>query len=152
MSASKSKLESTACPTDPQSWPVERRVALVLEGLRAHQPVTHLCRQVGIPTAAYPFLPHSCRDTWRWVMTESRFTSCANGAVEIEPLTGLERMYMEEYLKGQGHTLQTLQQMPEQEAKRLMAEASAYASTKLAEVETRAQFVQDIHGVFASGS
>lgn len=31
-----------------QSWPVDRKVALVLEGLRGHRPVTELCREAGI--------------------------------------------------------------------------------------------------------
>jgi hypothetical protein len=37
-------------------------------------------------------------------------------------------------------------ELPEEDAKRLMTEASIFASTKLAEVETRAQFLQEIHG------
>ena len=41
----------TACRTDPQSWPVERQVSLVLEGLRSYRPVTEICRQAGIPTS-----------------------------------------------------------------------------------------------------
>ncbi len=39
--------------TDPQSWPLERKVALVLEGLRGFRPVTVLCREAGVPTSRY---------------------------------------------------------------------------------------------------
>lgn len=63
-----------------------------------------------------------------------------------EPEAALERMYIEEYLRGRGHTLQSLQSLPEAEARHLLIEASSYASAKLAEVETRAQLMQDLHG------
>jgi putative transposase len=36
-----------------QPWPVERKIELVLEGLRGHRPVTELCREAGISTARY---------------------------------------------------------------------------------------------------
>ena len=55
-------------------------------------------------------------------------------------------MYIAEYLRGKGHTLQREQALQEEEVKPLMVEASAYASTRLAEVETRTQVVHDIHG------
>jgi len=77
---------------------------------------------------------------------ESRASEHVEQTTMEEPLAGLERMYMEVYLRGKGHTMHSLHELPEQEAKRLMAEASVFASTKLAEVETRAQFVHDIHG------
>src|SRR5512146_3164894 len=38
---------------DPQSWPMDRKVALVLEGLRGHGPIRQLCREMGIPTSRY---------------------------------------------------------------------------------------------------
>ncbi len=80
-------------------------------------------------------------------MTESRATQGAGQPVMEQPEAALERMYLEEYLSGKGHTMQSLQALPEEEAKRLMTEASSYASTRLAEVETRAQLMQDLHGV-----
>ncbi len=49
-------LESTAVTKDRsrrQPWPLERKVSLVLEGLRGQQPVTELCRQRGISTSCY---------------------------------------------------------------------------------------------------
>ncbi len=79
-------------------------------------------------------------------MRQSRVTRHADELVMEDPQAALERAYIEEYLRGQGYTLQSLQDLPEEEAKRLMIEASSYASAKLAEVEMRAQFVDDIHG------
>ena len=62
-------------------------------------------------------------------------------------LAQLELMYLEEYLQQTGHSLASLRNLPEAQAKRLMADASVYASTRLSEVETRSRFVQDVHGV-----
>lgn len=79
-------------------------------------------------------------------MTESRAAQDAGEPIMEEPEAALERMYIEEYLLGRGHTLQSLQTLPEEEARQLMIEASSYASTRLAEVETRAHLVEEIHG------
>jgi len=83
---------------------------------------------------------------------ESRATRDANRGELVrtamqEPLATLERMCIEAYLHGKGYTMQSLQGMSEEAARRLMIEASAYASAKLAEVETRARFVHDLHGM-----
>ncbi len=37
----------------PQEWPVERKINLVLKGLRGPQSVTELCREVGVSTTRY---------------------------------------------------------------------------------------------------
>lgn len=63
-----------------------------------------------------------------------------------DPQEQLAKMYVEEYLRGKGHTLQSLRDLPEAEAKRIMAEASTYAACKLAEVEKRAQLIHNIQG------
>ena len=78
-------------------------------------------------------------------MDESRVPEHVDQITLEDPLAGLERMYIEVYLRSKGHTLHSVHELPEQEAKHLMAEASVFASIKLAEVETRAQFVQDLH-------
>jgi hypothetical protein len=57
----------------------------------------------------------------------------------------LEETLIEAYLKDQGYTLELLKDLPEAEIKRLMTEASTYASNKLAEVELRAHFVEKLH-------
>lgn len=60
----------------------------------------------------------------------------------------LEKTLIEAYLKGKGHTLEDLKKLPEAEAKRLMTEASVYASGKLAELEERAHFIQELHDAY----
>jgi hypothetical protein len=60
----------------------------------------------------------------------------------------LEKMLIETYLQGKGYTLEELQSLPEKEAKRLMKEASTYASGKLAEVEVKAHLMQELHDAY----
>ena len=62
----------------------------------------------------------------------------------------LERTLIEAYLQGKGHALDDLKKLPEEEARQLMKEASTYASSKLAEVELRAHFVQELHDAHGS--
>jgi len=62
-----------------------------------------------------------------------------------EPLAQLERAFIEEYLHRRGQHLNTLKSLPPDEANALMKEASAYASGRLTEVETRAHLVGDLH-------
>lgn len=61
------------------------------------------------------------------------------------PQSALETKYIEEYLLDHGYHWSDLHDLSESEAKRLMTEACTYASFKLAEVESRAQFRQRIH-------
>lgn len=61
------------------------------------------------------------------------------------PQSKLERKYIREFLLGKGFSLESLGELPEEEQRQLMAEASRYASLKLAEVESRAKFRKDIH-------
>lgn len=56
----------------------------------------------------------------------------------------LEQAIISEFLEKRGHTLHSAQQLPEAERHALMREASLHASMKLAEVETRAQDVDDL--------
>ncbi|HNP72351.1 MAG TPA: hypothetical protein PLO33_08390 [Kouleothrix sp.] len=58
----------------------------------------------------------------------------------------LERAYIEQYLRSQGHTLASLATLPKPQAELLMRAASLYASAHLAEVETRSHLVEDMHG------
>jgi hypothetical protein len=62
-----------------------------------------------------------------------------------DPLAQLERTFIEEYLQGRGHHLNDLRELPSDQANALMKEASAYASGRLTEVETRAHLVSDLH-------
>ena len=61
------------------------------------------------------------------------------------PQSALERMIIEAYLAGKNVKLEDLKSLPPEEAQRLMKEASSYASMKLAEVESKAQFRREIH-------
>lgn len=57
----------------------------------------------------------------------------------------LERCLIEEYLKSKGYTPESLKSLPKDEANQLTREASTYASGKLAEIEIRAHFTEDLH-------
>lgn len=61
------------------------------------------------------------------------------------PQSTLEKMLLEEYLEGKGYRLEDLKNLPPEEAQTLMKEACAYASMKLAEVESKAHFRREIH-------
>jgi len=60
------------------------------------------------------------------------------------PQSTLEKLLLEAYLEGKGYHLEDLKNLPLEEANKLMKEACAYASMKLAEVESKAHFRQEI--------
>jgi hypothetical protein len=61
------------------------------------------------------------------------------------PQSSLERHLIEEYLKDKGFSIEDLKKLPEEEAKTLRKEACMYASLKLAELEAKSQFRDEIH-------
>ena len=61
------------------------------------------------------------------------------------PLRTLERSFIEEFVRARGYDPIKLDDLPEPERHALLSEASVYASAKLAEVESRAHYVHDIH-------
>jgi hypothetical protein len=61
------------------------------------------------------------------------------------PKVELERMYIREYLHGKGYQIHDLRKLPREKARQLMSEACIYASGKLAEIESRAKFRDEIH-------
>jgi hypothetical protein len=68
----------------------------------------------------------------------------------LEPRLGspeakLEQAFIDEYLRERGVTHEQLRGMPDPEAKALLKQASTYAASKLAEVESRAHYVHEIH-------
>jgi hypothetical protein len=63
-----------------------------------------------------------------------------------EPLAELERQLISAYLAGAGYDLLDLLKRTDPDARRLLAEASRYASTRLCEVEARSQYVHRLHG------
>jgi hypothetical protein len=60
------------------------------------------------------------------------------------PQSALEMRFIKEYLYSKGYRLEELKKMPDEEMKELMSEACKYASLKLAEFESRAQFREEI--------
>ncbi len=67
-----------------------------------------------------------------------------------DPQAKLSKMYIDEYLRRKGFSWEQVCKMSEEQAKKIMVEASTYAAMKLAEVETRARIVGDMHD--AAGS
>lgn len=61
------------------------------------------------------------------------------------PKADLEMKYIEKYLLDRGYLINDLEMLSEDESTRLMAEASQYASLKLAELESRARLSAEIH-------
>jgi hypothetical protein len=60
------------------------------------------------------------------------------------PQSALERMLLEEFLRGKGYRLSDLDRLPKEEAKALMIEACRFASLKLAQLESTAHFREEI--------
>lgn len=61
------------------------------------------------------------------------------------PQSALERRLIQEYLHMKGYQVEDLRIMPKAKARQLMIAACNYASLKLAEIESRAKFREDIH-------
>ena len=61
------------------------------------------------------------------------------------PLAQLERSLIDEYLRGRGYDHSTLGSLASAERNALLREASSFASGRLSEVETRWQFVHELH-------
>ncbi|MDE3089618.1 MAG: hypothetical protein KGJ80_09605 [Chloroflexota bacterium] len=59
----------------------------------------------------------------------------------------LAKKFIEERLRSQGYSMEMLRTLPEEKAKRLMIDASIYASLKLAEVENTAHLMRNIPGI-----
>jgi hypothetical protein len=74
----------------------------------------------------------------------------ANTNPAKNPEADLEMMYIEKYLQEKGYSLKDLATLPEQDARRLMIEASQYASLKLEELEARARLHAETHDVSGS--
>ena len=63
-----------------------------------------------------------------------------------DPEGRLETALIEEFLRGRGMDASALHALPAEEKRHVLAEASAYAAAKLAEVQSRAHFVHELHG------
>ena len=71
-------------------------------------------------------------------------------APEYEIRALLEKSIIDEYLKDKGYDRKSLKKLPKDEARRLMIEAAIYASGKLAEIEARARYKQNIKDIGSS--
>jgi hypothetical protein len=63
-----------------------------------------------------------------------------------EPLAQLERQLIHAYLAGLGQDVHTLMGRYDDEARKLLAEASLYASQRLSEVEARSHYLRKLRG------
>ena len=61
------------------------------------------------------------------------------------PQSALEKKLVEDYLQSKGYSREDLQKLPEELVNQLMKEACMYASLKLAEVQAKSQFREEIH-------
>jgi hypothetical protein len=57
----------------------------------------------------------------------------------------LEQALIAEFLERRGHTMHSVQALPDAERHAILREAALHASMKLTEVESRARYVDDIH-------
>ena len=63
-----------------------------------------------------------------------------------EPQAALERAFIDEYLRANGHDLRTLYTLPGDQVKVVLRQAALYAAAKLAKHEARSHYVHEIHG------
>ena len=57
----------------------------------------------------------------------------------------LERALIEDFLRAKDIDAATLTALPAEEANHVLAEASVYATNRLAEIQARAHFVHELH-------
>jgi hypothetical protein len=62
-----------------------------------------------------------------------------------DPQAELARHYIEAFLRDKGYSWQSVQGLPEAEARQLFIEASTYTALKLAEIEDKAHLVHVLH-------
>ena len=63
-----------------------------------------------------------------------------------EPLAALERLLISEYVTAAGLDLATLLSRHDEQATKILTEASKHAAVKLAEVECRCHYLKKLHG------
>lgn len=61
------------------------------------------------------------------------------------PLADLERALIDTFLHARGYDTGTLAALPAPERDALLREASLHASTKLAEIEARSHYLDELH-------
>lgn len=63
-----------------------------------------------------------------------------------DPMALLERAFIEQYLRQQNHTFDSIQLLGTEERRLLMVKAAQHAAVRLAEVDARSAYVHEIHG------
>jgi len=63
-----------------------------------------------------------------------------------DPMAEIERHLISACVAGAGHDLETLLRRTDEDARRLLAEASLYASGRLSEVEARLHYLHKLRG------
>ena len=61
------------------------------------------------------------------------------------PLSGLERSIIDEFVRMRGYDPAHLEKLSEEERDALLKDASIHASARLAEIESRAHYVHELH-------
>jgi len=59
--------------------------------------------------------------------------------------SSLEWKYLQDYLAERGFQLEIIRMLPLDQAKRIMIDACTHVSLKLAEMESRARFIEKLH-------
>jgi hypothetical protein len=78
-------------------------------------------------------------------MSDKPINSDIEGCMSEGPQSALEKKLVEDYLQSKGYTREDLHKLPADQAKELMKEACMYASLKLAELQAKSQFREEIH-------
>lgn len=63
-----------------------------------------------------------------------------------DPQGRLAELYVTEYLRAKGLTVEQVRELPAERAQQIMIEASTYAALKLAEVEKKSQMARELSG------
>jgi hypothetical protein len=63
-----------------------------------------------------------------------------------EPLAELEQQLIRAYVAGAGEDFESLLARDDEAARKLLAEASVYASARLMEIESRWHYLRQLHG------
>jgi len=66
-------------------------------------------------------------------------------SARLDPTAQLENAFIREFLEQRGHSTASLLTLQESERHLLLEQASRWASIRLAEVEARAHYIQDLH-------
>lgn len=63
-----------------------------------------------------------------------------------EPLAELERRLIREYLAAAGYDYESLLARQDEQARRLLVDASVHAASRLTEGEARSHYLRNLHG------